>query len=291
MKKVILRLCGGLGNQMFMYAAAKSLALKLGCELYVDVKSGFECDLAYKRKFELGNFNIQCRIATNIDSYRFWGGKFIYRMSRMLGWHLLCPFWKYIKEYNHEINYNLLDCNRHHSTYFIEGYWQKKIYFTDFEEVIRKEFKLRSPLSKSSLNDLRMIQRSDITPVAVGVRRYQEVDNKNLYLLEDSEFYLNSIDILAKRINRPVFFIFTQVSDWVRENIMERTDESIVFISNENEAYEDLYLMTECRHFVISNSTFYWWGAWLSESKDKIVISSNKFPDKDSCLKEWIYLI
>lgn len=72
---------------------------------------------------------------------------------------------------------------------------------------------------------------------------------------------------------------------------MERTDESIVFISNENEAYEDLYLMTECRHFVISNSTFYWWGAWLSESKDKIVISSNKFPDKDSCLKEWIYLI
>ena len=209
----------------------------------------------------------------------------------MFGLHLLCPFLKYIKEYNHEINYNLLDCNRHHSTYFIEGYWQKKIYFTDFEEVIRKEFKLRSPLSKSSLNDLRMIQRSDITPVAVGVRRYQEVDNKNLYLLEDSEFYLNSIDILAKRIKRPVFFIFTQVSDWVRENIMERTDESIVFISNENEAYEDLYLMTECRHFVISNSTFYWWGAWLSESKDKIVISSNKFPDKDSCLKEWIYLI
>lgn len=288
-KKIIIQLSGGLGNQMFMYATARAFALRHGHQLYIDTETGFKNDVTYKRTFDLGNFRIKYNQASNIDSYKFKFGHIYQKICRRIGKHLLFPSKLYIKEFNHQFVPRLLKKSPFLSDVFLEGYWQKEYYFKEFEDIIRKDFILNKEISFKAKSYLNMIKDSSITPIAIGIRRYQEVTNSSLYQLENEHFYLKAINFLIERINNPLFFIFTQTPEWVKENITSKIKAQFCYISG-NEAFEDLFLFSQCTNFIISNSTFYWWGAWLSTSPNKIVVTTNKFPSKDLCLKEWIQI-
>lgn len=287
--KVIVQLTGGLGNQMFMYATAKAISTKLGYDLIIDDKSKFITDVIYKRTCELNNFLLDYTPINSIDSYNFIGGNIIQKICRRIGLHLLNPKFKYIKEKNHERNDYLLKRNFQNNI-FLEGYWQDEIYFKDIRDILKKDFCLKPELINDIRQDLNLIQKIEI-PICIGIRRYQEVPSEiKIYPTEDFDFYNTAIKYFIKKYPKAEFIIFSQDMNWTETNIINKLPNlkfHFIKYSPKRTAAHDLFLMTHCKHYIISNSTFYWWGAWLSEYTDKEVICSNKFPNKYTCLESW----
>ena len=284
--KVIVQLFGGLGNQMFIYATGKALALRNGSEFIIDHKSGFIGDV-YKRKFELNNFNISAKLAPDIYSFNYKFGGYIRLISNKIKRHLPFLTIKIIEESNSEFNEDLIAGKN--TNCLLKGYWQTEDYFKDCSDIISREFLFAKKMSNSVLNEASIIESYDGRAVALGVRRYQEVKTLVNVKLTDKEYYLSSMKKISEKINNPVFFCFTQDQEWVKTNLFNHGFE-ILFLKEKNTedgALEDLFLLKGCKNFIISNSTFYWWGAWLSENKNKIVITPSNWVNKLTVCNSW----
>lgn len=284
--KVIVQLFGGLGNQMFIYATGKALALRNGSEFIIDHKSGFIGDV-YKRTFELNNFKISAKLAPNIYSFNYKFGGYIRLISNKIKRHLPFLTIKIIEESNSKFNDDLITGNN--TNCFLKGYWQTEDYFKDCSDIIRSEFLFSKKMSNSVLNEASIIDSYDGRSVALGVRRYQEVKTFVNVKLTDKQYYLSSMKKISEKIKNPIFFCFTQDQEWVKTNLCNHGFE-ILFMEEkniENGAIEDLFLLKRCKNFIISNSTFYWWGAWLSENKNKIVITPSNWVNKLTVCNSW----
>jgi hypothetical protein len=272
-----ISLNGGLGNQMFQYAFGRSLSLHLGSELSLDV-SGFERDHFYKRNYELGVFNLDKNITIsnnkicsliawkindlkikNIISDSMFGKKFIIEGSPE----------KFLKRFSYI-----------EAPGYVAGYWQNEHYFVRFKKVIKSDFEIFVKLSDSTKAFAKIIQATK-TPVSIHVRRNHEKspddisENNNKKITNTIEYYKKSIDFISRKIDSPFFFIFSDNQEWARKNLS--------FISNANfidsadrPGFEDLYLMTRCHHHIIANSSFSWWGAWLSINENNQIVIAPK---------------
>lgn len=282
-------LSGGIGNQLFMYAAARALALKNKTSLILNIDKGFRNDVTYKRNFELEVFNLeyrQCPILT-FDTHF---GKIIHKISLLVGRNILSPTYKILRDStkNRGVDDRLLcseGCN-----YFLEGYWQSEKYFKGFEKEIRKDlvfnFEKSEVLSKE---EVQIFEDKRSTPVCIGVRRYQECTGSLSFSITDKSFYIRAMNYILLKVNNPVFYVFTQDKEWVLNNLNPNKKYDIRFVAEkENSTIEDLYLMTRFKYHIISNSSFYWWGAWLANGE--IVISTNNFINKESNCESWIII-
>ncbi len=284
--KIITQLSGGLGNQMFMYAAARAMALRMGASLYLDCSGGFLNDRLYRRNFALNYFNTDFHIAPSLLSFNYFGGNFIHRLSRHLRRHLPYLFIRYLQENRQQDSRQLLSLP--FSDYYLEGYWQSEAYFSDYKEQIRKDFRIVKSLPETVRQEAEIIKDLGNRCIALCVRRYQEVKKFVNLSVIDKTYYLRAMDEMAKRIKQPVFLCFSQVPEWVKENLSGKYE--IRYISPKNDRggeIDDLFLLTQCSRFILSNSTFYWWGAWLSNAVDKQVIAPDKWFIPETPLKEW----
>lgn len=290
---VIVRLAGGIGNQMFMYATAKALALRTGQDLLLDTYTGFKYDVLYKRNYQLNYFHIPELEAPRILSFNYIFGRYIRGISRYVKKNIFSPKYEMIREIN---KYNVdqrLFFNV--QNVYLEGYWQNEVYFKEFENDIRSIFRFDNVKIYSNIikEEEMLIRKAGSRSVCIGIRRYQECNKPSSFGLCDVDYYHKAIDIIRCKIESPVFFIFSQDMDWVKNNI-KIDNNDVYFISRkigDKSAIDDLYLMTQCSHFIISNSTYYWWGAWLGCYKDKSVIcpSNDKFVNL-TC-NDWIKII
>lgn len=287
---IIARLYGGLGNQMFIYAAAKALALRTNQILVLDIQSGFSKDFTYRRTYQLGYFQLKTEFATKFQSFMYPCGLFLQRISRKLGYNILYPTTKMI----HETSQNKLNTNifqKGLKNVYMEGFWQSELYFKDVTNVIRTDFQFkdfRLPISKE---EKKAILQAGKRSVAIGIRRYQECSDPTIMNPLGKEYYQKAITLIREKVKDPIFFIFSQDNEWAHNNIEKNND--TVFISSksgDDGAIDDLQLMSTCSNFIISNSSFYWWGAWLSTNPNKTVISSKAFFDANSCLPDWIVI-
>lgn len=274
-KKVIVYMSGGLGNQMFQYALGRTLSLKWKIPLLLDIsllqdqslRPGFTL-----RQFDLPVFNIQAEIATRKDIPFLFRSYFKGRVMRLVQAIRRKLFHNLGKEKYFHFNPSIL--NVREAVYF-EGYWQSPKYFAGFENVIRKDFTLKKPLSPLS-NKLYMEIRG-IEAVCVFVRRLDYVGNK-LHDTVTKEFYDNALAILLQKISIDRLYIFSDDIEWCQKNMNFTLP--LMFVGNEyaGEKYEEkLILMSACKYFIIPNSSFAWWGAWLSDSTNKIVIAPKKW--------------
>lgn len=282
-------ICGGLGNQLFMYATARALSLKKKTNLTLNVNTGFLYDKEYKRTYELGNFNIKFR-KKRLLTFDYPLGSFIQKISKRLGFNLLCPWYKYYKEStnNKDFDQNLFKINT--NNLYLDGYWQSAKYFSEFEIDIRKDLQMN--FKKSDLlnkEEKEIFENSAGTPVCLGVRLYQECNHELSFDITQADYYIKAMNHICKHVEKPIFYVFTQAKDWVHLNIENKCNHTIKYINEKpNATIEDLYLMTKFQYHIISNSSYYWWGAWLA--KGKIVISNNNFINKESNCKEWIII-
>lgn len=286
---IIVRLIGGLGNQMFQYALGRSLALKNDTELKLDI-SDFE---KYKlHKYSLGAFNVQKIIASSDVVSKF--KKFKTKPGRRWFWYnkFIADNSKYFLEKSFEFDPQVLDVAE---DVYIDGYWQSAKYFEYIESTIRTDFSFTLPQGEKDKEISMLINKC--ASVSIHVRRTDYVTDTNAKKALGTcpiEYYTEAVLLIAQKVGNPHFFVFSDDHEWAKINI--KTDYPTVYVDHNdaNANYQDLRLMASCKHNIIANSSFSWWGAWLNRNPDKIIIAPKKWftdinkNDSDLIPPKWI---
>lgn len=270
MKKIVVRLFGGLGNQLFIYAAARRMALINHAELLIDDVSGFSEDYVYKRYFQLDHFSISYKKATSAERLEPFSRIRRYFLRR---WNQHKPYEQrtYLMQDGVDLDQRLINFKLKGNLY-LEGYWQSEDYFKDVEDVIRRDLKIIPPTDVSNLLMAEQIGRCNA--VSVHVRFF---DEPQILAINNAptDYYLRAIETMERMVPDAHYFIFSDQVDTARNRIPLLNDRVTFVVHNKGDenAYADLWLMSQCKHFIIANSTFSWWGAWLSANPSKHVIA------------------
>ncbi|MGC8880317.1 MAG: alpha-1,2-fucosyltransferase [Anaerolineae bacterium] len=277
---VIVQLIGGLGNQMFQYAAGRALAWRRGTALKLDISAFASYTL---RSYRLHVFRIHEDFATPQEVAAVQAGgcsrtdRLLWRIRRRLGHvpYYARPIYREREHRAHVFDANLAQARR--DVYLI-GYWQSEKYFATIADLIREEFQLKREPSATSRELAQRI--CDCQAVSLHVRRGDYVTNPRTHQVHgvcSLEYYARCIAYIEQRVERPTFFVFSDDMDWARDHI--RPAHPTVYVTHNGAArdYEDLWLMSQCKHHILANSSFSWWGAWLCENPDKIVIAPRRW--------------
>jgi len=272
---IITRLHGGLGNQLFIYAAARRLALKNNFELVIDDISGFVRDFRYQRHYQLEHFNIPCRNATAGERLEPFS-----RARRYLkrSWNARLPFEqrRYIQQVGIDFDPRLLSLRPKGRTY-LEGYWQSEGYFKDVEPQIREDLRIIPPTDEQNQQIAQRI-RNELA-VAVHVRFFDEAETPTIVAhasaASPSDYYQRAIATMEQCVQGAHYFVFSDRPQEAKARLPLAESRMTLVHHNQGDpmAYADLWLMTQCQHFIIANSTFSWWGAWLAANPNKVVIA------------------
>lgn len=266
-KKLIAQIKGGLGNQLFAYATARRLAFNNEAELVIDDISGFEQDYLYQRSYCLDHFNIQSRRAGYWERSEPFG-RIRRGLSKKLGAYTPLERRRYIIQTGVHFDAQILNLNLQEGTTYFEGFGQSEDYFKDIEGLIRKDLVISAPLDDINQGAAGLIDETN--SVALHIRWFDalEVGSQNNMALD---YYLNSIELIKESIKNPVFFIFSDQIEITKKILMSHFGQMRYQFMDHNQspqmAYADLWLMSKCKHFIIANSTFSWWAAWLGEKR------------------------
>jgi len=268
--KIIPRIFGGIGNQLFCYAAARRLANINNAELVIDCSSGFVRDYVYQRNYQLNHFNIKCREATPAERLEPLSQLRRY-FKRAYNRLLIFEKRSYIEQETMDFDPRILKI-KPHGTLYLEGYWQSEKYFKEIEPIIRQDLIIIPPNDNTNLKIADHIR--DSLSVAVHIRFFDSPHKKviNNALIDYYERAIIRMQSLAPNAH---FFIFSDRPFAVQDFLPLTADCMTIVCHNMGDeyAYADLWLMTLCKHFIIANSTFSWWGAWLSDNPNKQVIA------------------
>ncbi len=290
MKKdsVIVKLNGGLGNQMFQWALARMIQTTTDMDVYLDM-SYF--DKPYARDYQLNIFNFDPKFVedtwTKIKLAIIWKFRAFLRWEKVFGFIVFSE-----KQFNFDRNIHRIRPNT-----FIEGFFQSELYFKCIENALRDDFKFASLPDENNRKVLNMI--SSGVSISLHIRRGDYVDKKrykDVYAECSTDYYMRAIKYFEKKFPEFTVFVFSDDINWVRNNF--KLPCKCVFVGHNKgkNSYEDLRLMSSCTHNIIANSTFSWWGAWLNSNPNKIVIAPKKWFKDDNIVQtdiipaEWIQL-
>lgn len=273
---VISHLIGGLGNQMFQYAAARAFSIKLGVQLRLDISSFANYQL--HQGFELQRiFNCSSEVASKENLHGILGWQSFPVVKRVLLRPSMVTFRckQFVVEphfhYWSGINNLAQDC-------YLDGYWQSEKYFINVAGEIRKDFTFKLPMQSANAEVAGQI--AQVNAVSLHVRRGDYASNsKNIAMhgLCSIEYYQAAIIRIAKQIKNPHFFVFSDDIAWVKNNLKIDFPHQYVDHNHGKESYNDMRLMSLCKHNIIANSSFSWWGAWLNPNAKKIVIAPKRW--------------
>lgn len=273
---VTVLLSGGLGNQMFQYAAAKALATRLNTSLTIDLYTFTKKTQATVRPYELDIFNIK-----NLPERSTLKGKLVTKARPFIQEHRTL-FQKFgILTDTYAILYQpVFESITGNIT--MSGYFQNENYFKDIVKVLRNDFTFKNPLIDDNLriSDKIISSRS----VAIHIRRgdYLSQNSQSNFITLDKAYYENAIRLVISRIKDPEFFVFSEDFEWIKENLnFENYPVTYIDWNKGKNSYIDMQLISLCRHNIIANSSFSWWAAWLNINQDKIVIAPDRWFQDD----------
>jgi hypothetical protein len=284
MKKIVItKYSGGLGNQMFQYAAARAVAHRENAELLFDlshyaIKTGVNYTI---RSFALEQFSIFGRKATMADMWPLLLRK--YRKGKV--WFLWNKLVASRKRYFSEKQFHFdPDVLALHAPVFLDGWFASEKYFTDIRNVLLKEFTLVKPLSSWAKVHKKSIQGQSAS-VAVHIRRGDYVKNpetNSFHGVCSNEYYEKAAAQIIARYPQAHFYIFSDEIEWVRTHM--KFPGPVTYVSEANDVTpgrdaEEMFLISMCKHAIIANSTFSWWGAWLNTNPHKMVIGPKRWFD------------
>lgn len=265
---------------MFQYALGRQLAETNKTLLKLDLSS-FESD---HRKYDLHCFHIQAYPATS-DEIADVQGKYgaieevTLKITRKLGFRgsalRLARKGAVVQEKQFHFDPHVLSVSKYS---YLDGYWQTEQYFPDVREILRQEFQVKylQDSKSGSLSDL--ISRTN--SVAIHIRRGDYATNSayhHVHGLCSLDYYHRSTQWMIDKISNPRFFVFSDEPQWAKENLKLGFPVTIVDHNGGDRSYEDLRLMSQCKHQIIANSSFSWWAAWLNNHPQKSVIAPLKW--------------
>jgi hypothetical protein len=291
---IFSHILGGIGNQMFQYAAGRSLSYFHKQPFLLDLND-FEF---YKlhNGFELQRiFNIAANIGIKSDLREILG----WQRNSLINKVLRQPQFKSLRSRNFvvEPHFNYWsDFFKSPTNAYLRGYWQSELYFKSIQNLIREEFKFKIPLSGENAKLAKLIQSQK--SVSLHVRRGDYLTHLKTSRIMSTcsiDYYEKAVDLMSSKIQSPVFYVFSDDICWTKKNIS--MPHPCVYIDHNNhlESYRDMQLMSLCQHHIIANSSFSWWGAWLGQNSSKIVIApkvwfKNGTNDSDLVPNRWIRL-
>lgn len=281
---VYVQLLGGLGNQLFQYAMGRTLADQRGVDLVLDhrmvVEKGFISGLA----IEL--FNIRADYINDDTASKY--SKWKWKLSRGLR-RRIRPLLGFYHET--EFTYDNQVAEQKPTT-VLSGFWQSYKYIKVSQQLL-SDLTLKSPYTEHQQTFVD--QMASANSVAMHVRRGDYIrDPKTLakHGVCSGDYYRQAVAEIERRVKNPVYFVFSDDPDWVRENVHL---ENVVFVSDEGFDQEiDLTLISKCKHQIIANSSFSWWGAFLNSNPEKVVVvpspwfELDSLPDTNMSPENWI---
>ena len=239
-------------------------------ELIIDDVSGFVHDDKYQRNYQLGHFHIPCRKASASERLEPFSRLRRYLKRRH---NANLPFEKrnYIQQEGRDFDVRLLDL-KFHGDLYLEGYWQSEGYFKDAEDLIRGELTVQPP--GDAVNQEMADCIHNHTAIAVHVRFFDEPHREGDNNASE-DYYRRAITIMEQRAPNAHYYLFSDRPETARERIPlpDARITSVTHNRGDDLAFADLWLMSHCKHFIIANSTFSWWGAWLANNQDKQVVA------------------
>jgi len=284
---IIMKIHGGLGNQMFQYALGRNLSLLHGVPLKIDC-SYLKIRNQSNRVLQLNGFKIQAVEATENEIKKY-GSTFQKIADRIRPESKR----KRALEQGGEFDSEILK----RSDGYFDGHWQNELYFKAHEKTIREDFSLKNRFGPASEAMARKIQ-SEKNPTSVHIRRGDYVSIEKIADTHGTlpvSYYRTACDKILEKLPDARFFVSSDDIDWAKENFPREYPATFISAPEITDC-EELTLMSLCKHNIIANSTFSWWGAWLNTNPEKIVIAPklwfvnpNRVP-KDLIPSSWIPL-
>ena len=281
-RRTIVKIKGGLGNQMFQYACGRAIQIRTGQTLVLNISS-YAHDGT--RSFGLNHLNIpgDCALLREKTRKERTFDPNTNRILRAAMKHSPELAFRACQWFNAFVwdrdRYIALNPDPRRDIY-LNGYWQSAKYFAPAEAAIRSELQVRDPLSPGGQALLAKIQTCESVCVHIRCGDYFSPKYAR-FLVCDPAYYNGAIEFLRQRLPSPRFFVFSDDCAYSRRILVDRGDVTVV--DQDNPDYEDLKLMCHCRHFVLSNSTFGWWAQYLSESENKIVVAPGRWKNSNDC--------
>ncbi len=271
---IISEINGGLGNQMFQYACGRALALQNNEALRLDtttLQNSVTDQYFTARPFELNIFNADAVIAGEDELAMFFPKR------------IPLKFWyKWIKNYRHYVEPFFMYDNevaKLKGNIFLRGYWQTEKYFLTYESVIRKDFKFLLQKNDTTVSIENSMQLQNA--VSIHVRRGDYVSSptaNSFHGVAGLDYYQAALHKMEQLVEKPMYYLFSDDCPWAKEHLVkDRNDIIIVDHNKDKDSWQDMYLMSKCKHHIIANSSFSWWGAWLNNSINKVVIAPKKW--------------
>ncbi len=275
---IIINMKGGLGNQIFQYTAGRALSLRQqqkGCKperIKVDT-TGYSVNngIDTMRHYALDVFNTRVEIATPEEIKKL---KYPFGIISK-GWRLFRA--KILRQFNTNFNKNIFNSNK--KNIYLDGFFQTEQYFKDQESEIRRDLTLKIPFNPEARSISNTIKNTP-NAVSLHVRRGDYVQDLKTNLAHGTcnpEYYAKALEMLASKIGSNIhIFVFSDDIDWVKKNMP--LPYPATYVSSPNiKDYEELMLMSLCEHNIIANSSFSWWGTWLNQNPEKIVIAPRRW--------------
>lgn len=270
---IAVRLMGGLGNQMFQYAIARSLAIKNHTKPVMDMVF-FDniAEVDTPREYELNCFNIKEAFLSKAKrplenpEANYQGKK---GTLRKIKHSLLGKAWSIHREPHHNFDKNTL--KKGDNTYLV-GYWQTEKYFTDIRTELLKDFSFKT---NPNTRNQKVLEQIKSTPsISLHVRRGDYISNNHankFHGTKGSDYYTKALkEIIKKKPDNYTIFIFSDDIAWCKKNL--KLANPTVYVTGNKKGSEDMRLMMNCTHNIIANSSFSWWAAWLNQNSNKIVV-------------------
>jgi hypothetical protein len=296
---IIIKIQGGLGNQLFQYALGRKLSLMHNVPFKLDIEA-FENE-AWGRIYRLNEFTIVEHIASKKEIQKY--TKYEAFLKKWRPVRSILARLKLEKKFldmvglkrEHQFNFdpNILKIK---DNALLDGYYQTEKYFKDIEDIIRKDFEFK--YNPNPANAAMLEKICSVESVCIHVRRGNFITDRhsnNWHGICSPEYFEKALAEIKKRVQNPYFFIFSDDKGWVRNNL-KIENSMVVDINGADADFEDLRLMSTCNHFILANSSFSWWGAWLSKNKNKVVLIPSKIYKTtknntvDFTPKEWMQI-
>jgi hypothetical protein len=265
---IIARIKGGLGNQLFIYAAARSLAHRAGFELVLDHQTGFSRDYTYKRIYELNYFNISSRLATSNEML------YPFERVRRAIYKFISKFQNFENKIYLEENYVNYNLNNYlpTRTLILDGLWQNQYYFINISTLLKNDLTFNLSLPNQLNGLVHSIQTTN--SVAIHVRWFDDSEKVESENNLNIKYYNSALKRINENIINPHYYVFSDNINATKKFI-KFNDSIVTYASIETfnlHSVYDMYLMSLCKNFIISNSTFSWWSAWLCKEMNPIYL-------------------
>ncbi|MCT7568966.1 alpha-1,2-fucosyltransferase [Aliarcobacter butzleri] len=266
---IIVKIVGGLTSQMHKYALGRVLSLKYNVPLKLDLTWFDKPSIDTPWEYQLDYFKINASVATSKEIKRLKGNDFYNKIARRIEKFFSVRIYK--KSYINKSFISKIEFDKLEEDIYLDGEFAGFRYFEDFEEIIKSEFTLKNELNikfKKLIEELNLNENT----VFLHIRRGDYISNKyaaTFHSLCNLDYYYEAINIIKEKIEKPIFYIFSDDISWAKENLL--IEEPCIFIEK-NQNFEDLILMSYCKYGIAANSGFSLMAAWLNSNKNKITI-------------------